>query len=275
MATAASEQDRCAVCRRHFLLGEAIRLYREPSSKATQRVCPLCVPQVSRRGWEIVEATRTNPLRIHGDPAYMERAVQRDRLVERLNDQLEGLQTERQRELRAAESNRSELQSEADRLRRTVAETHDRVTQAQQQSELLERRLERAEKRQRELESELQDAHAHVQRVLRARRRESDGTYLRKLAADAFNRSPHADQVRTLARRYGPPRPRIALDGVGLPRRLRVALAWEHEVREYGVSVDLVDRSVAVTELPARERAGERFRANAVWTPSNGLIADA
>jgi hypothetical protein len=275
MALAASELDRCAVCRRHFLLGEEIRLYRDPSSKAAQRVCPLCTPTATRRGWEIVEATRTNPLRIHGDPSYMERAVQRDRLVERLNEQLEGLQHERTRELQAAEMGRSELQIEADRLRRAVAETHDRVTQAQQQAELLERRLERSEKRQRELEAELQDARERVQRVLRARRRESDGTYLRKLAADAFNRSPYADTVRTLARRHGPPRPRIALDGVGLPRRLRVALAWEHEVREYGVSLDLVDRSVSVTELPARERAGDQFRANAVWTPSNGLIADA
>ena len=46
-------------------------------------------------------------------------------------------------------------------------------------------------------------------------------------------------------------------------------------MREYGVSLDLVERSVSVTELPARERAGDSFRANAVWTPSNGLIADA
>src|SRR3954469_12810827 len=178
MATAASDVDRCAVCRRHFLLGEAIRLYREPPSRSTQRVCPLCAQSAQRRGWELGGAPRPEPLRIHGDPAYMERAVQRDRLVERLNEQLEGLQSERQRELRAAETSRSDLQSEADRLRRTVAETHDRVTQAQQQSELLERRLERSEKRQRELESELHDVRADVQRVLRARRRESDGTYL-------------------------------------------------------------------------------------------------
>ena len=47
MATAASELDRCAVCRRHFLLGEAIRLYREPSSRGTQRVCPLCAPNAA------------------------------------------------------------------------------------------------------------------------------------------------------------------------------------------------------------------------------------
>src|SRR5689334_9411866 len=144
MALAASELDRCAVCRRHFLLGEAIRLYREPSTKATQRVCPLCTPTAMRRGWEVVEATRTNPLRIHGDPSYMERAVQRDRLVERLNEQLEGLQTERDRELRAVESSRTELQSETDRLKRAVLESQERVHQVQHHSELLERRLERA-----------------------------------------------------------------------------------------------------------------------------------
>src|SRR3954454_5000867 len=92
MALAASELDRCAVCRRHFLLGEEIRLYRDPSSKAAQRVCPLCTPTATRRGWEIVEATRTNPLRIHGDPSYMERAVQRDRLGERAKQPVGGVE---------------------------------------------------------------------------------------------------------------------------------------------------------------------------------------
>src|SRR3954447_15990242 len=140
MATAATEQDRCAVCRRHFLLGEAIRLYREPSSRGTQRVCPLCAPNAVRRGWELVEATRTQPLRIHGDPAYMERAVQRDRLVERLNEQREGLQDERQRERRAAEAGRSELSAETERLRRAVKDGNERILHAEQQSELLERR---------------------------------------------------------------------------------------------------------------------------------------
>src|ERR671932_2790069 len=120
MATAATELDRCAVCRRHFLLGEAIRLYREPSSRGTQRVCPLCSNTAQRRGWELVEATRSQPLRIHGDPSYMERAVQRDRLVERLNDQLEGLKGERDREQRAAEASRAERYAEIERLRRQI-----------------------------------------------------------------------------------------------------------------------------------------------------------
>src|SRR3954452_22703244 len=172
MATAASDVDRCAVCRRHFLLGEAIRLYREPPSRSTQRVCPLCAQSAQRRGWELVEATRAEPLRIHGDPAYMQRAVQRDRLVERLNEQLEGLEDDRRRELRAVELGRAELHAQAERLRRALREATERAGQAQGQAELLERRLERAERRQRELEAELRDALADAQRVLRARRRE-------------------------------------------------------------------------------------------------------
>src|SRR3954447_16866797 len=73
MALATSELDRCAVCRRHFLQGEAIRLFREPQSRGMQRVCPLCTASATHRGWELCEATREIPLVAHGDPARHER----------------------------------------------------------------------------------------------------------------------------------------------------------------------------------------------------------
>jgi hypothetical protein len=65
---------------------------------------------------------------------------------------------------------------------------------------------------------------------------------------------------------------------VGLPRIVRVTIAWADAWFEFVVALDLSERSVRVDEsghgsslsdLPA-----SRLRENAAWTPGNGLIAD-
>src|SRR4051794_5358253 len=193
MALATSELDRCAVCRRHFLQGEAIRLFREPQSRAMQRVCPLCRTSAEHRGWELCEATREIPLQAHGDPARAERAIQRDRLVERLQEQLEGVQRERDGVRRDGERRAGELSSELERLRGALAQesellaqvrsqAREALTQARQAAEIQDRRLERTERRLRELEGELDEAQGETARVLRARRREADVSALRRIA---------------------------------------------------------------------------------------------
>lgn len=286
MALATSELDRCAICHRHFLQGEAIRLFREPQSRAMQRVCPLCTAPAGHRGWELCEATREIPLRMHGDPARREQAVQRDRLVERLQDQLEGVQRERDGVQREAEQRADELATELERVRTALGrESQDlaaargnlRETQAhaRQTAEMQERRLERAERRQRELEGELAEAHAESDRILRARRREADIAYLRRIAAEAFNRSPHAAEVVTFSRAQGNPRCRLTVEAVGLPRRVRVILAWKAETRVYRVDLDLVERSATVDPLRGEHPDAGSLQANAAWTPANGVIADA
>jgi DNA repair exonuclease SbcCD ATPase subunit len=283
MALASSELDRCSVCRRHFLQGEAIRLFREPHSRAMQRVCPLCTQQAQGRGWQLCEATREIPLQLHGDPVRQERALQRDRLVERLTTQLEGVQAERDGVRREAELQAGELAAELERTRQALsaessrlAEVRrlagERLAQARQGIELQDRRLERAEKRLRELEAELAESQEEHTRVLRARRREADPTALRRVAAEAFNRSPHAEEVATISRSLGEPRCRLVIEPTGLPRRVRIAFAWESELRLYAVDLDLVERIADVIVQRVEQHKPASVRANASWTPANGIL---
>ena len=301
MALAVQDTERCALCRRHFLQGESIRLYREPSSRDLARVCPLCTQNAARRGWELCEATRAHPLEVHGDPARASAARARDRLVERLQDQVEEADRELaalRRSLDDAESRAAELEAARGRIRaleRMVRERDERqrrsdheagrvgseaerLRAALAQSEMRARQLDRTEKRLRDVEAELSDAREEAARILRARAREADERSLRALAAEAFNRSPHAADVRGLAEARGEPSARLGVEGTAVPRTVRVTFSWTDAWREYRVLADLVERSVVVepdgrdeslTSLPRARRSG-----NAAWTPTNGLIAD-
>ena len=290
----------CSVCRRHFLAGEAVRLYREPGSRALQRVCPLCRDAAVKRGWEIVEATRDLPLRVPADPVRYEAAHQRDRLVERLQQQLDQAQVElsalsgsleqSQQRNEALELDRQQLHSVSsiaaqresalkatERARDEALREITRLQAALAQAEMNDRRRERAERRVRELEGELEDAGTERERLMRARRRESDHGYLREVAAEAFNRSALSDAIAGFARTWGPPRCRIEVDGVSLPRRIVVTFAWPRAWQQYVVLVDLVDRTARVDEIGGGDDPGEAAAAmrsaNASWTPANGLIA--
>jgi hypothetical protein len=301
MALAVHDTDRCALCRRHFLQGEAIRLYREPSSRDLVRVCPLCTQNAGRRGWELCEATRAHPLEVHGDPARASAARARDHLVERLQDQVEEADrqlTSLRRSLDDAEARAAALEAARNRvgaLERVLREREERqrrsdqegsrlraeverLTTALAQAEMRARQLDRTEKRLRDVEAELAEARAESARILRARAREADERGLRALAAEAFNRSPHAADVRGLAEARGEPSARLGVEGTSVPRTVRVTFSWPDAWREYRVLADLVARSVVVepdgrdenlTSLPRARRSG-----NAAWTPTNGLIAD-
>ena len=101
----------------------------------------------------------------------------------------------------------------------------------------------------RELEDELQQVQDELERLTIVRRREADSAYLRGIAASAFNRSSHAATIATAARRYGAsPRCRVAGEGVGLPRIVRVTIAWADAWFEFVVALDLSERSVRVDE---------------------------
>jgi hypothetical protein len=293
---AAADPGSCAICRRHFLQGEAVRLYRDANGPTFRRVCALCLSAAVARGWELAEATRAEPLRVHGDPMRAEAAAVRDRLVERLQADLETVQRQlvgvrgsySQAEARALELERdrdglarlpSELRA-IERERDQLAAEVDRLSQGLAQATLREGRLERSERRVRELEGELTEVQDELERMQLVRRREADSSYLRGIAASAFNRSSHAATIATAARRYGPsPRCRLAGEGVGLPRIMRATFSWDEAWFEFAIALDLAERSVKVSEsghgtssladLPA-----SRLRENAAWTPANGLIAD-
>ncbi len=261
----AADPGSCAICRRHFLQGEAVRLYRDANGPTFRRVCALCLAAAVARGWELAEATRTEPLRVHGDPMRAEAAAVRDRLVERLQTELESVQRQlvgvrgsfSQAEARALELERdrdglarlpSELRT-LERERDQLAAEVDRLSQALAQASLREGRLERSERRVRELEAELVEAQDELERLQVVRRREADAAYLRAIAASAFNRSSHAATIATAARRYsGAPRCRVAGEGVGLPRIVRATFAWDAAWFEFVIALDLATRSVRVDE---------------------------
>jgi hypothetical protein len=292
--SAAADPGSCAVCRRHFLQGEAVRLYREATSQTFKRVCALCLGAAATRGWEATEATREEPLRVYADPIRAEAAVVRDRLVEKLQAELQVVQaqlagvrgsySEAESRAFALERDRDGLASlpstlrAVERERDTLASEVDRLSQQLAQATLSERRLERAERRVRELEAEQVDLQAEADRLRSIRRRESDPAYLRGIAAVAFNRSSHAALIATTARRRGAPRCRIAPEGVGLPRTVRVTCVWDDAWFEFLIALDLVERSVRVDEVGRGDSPADlpatRLRENAAWTPGNGLIAD-
>ena len=72
----------CAICRRSFLAGETVRLYRDHPSRAAVKVCELCPATAEARGW------------MPADPARLELAERRDALVDRLTEQLATLADE-------------------------------------------------------------------------------------------------------------------------------------------------------------------------------------
>jgi anti-sigma factor ChrR (cupin superfamily) len=106
----------------------------------------------------------------------------------------------------------------------------------------LGRELEGRDRRIEELEHELREALEGHEALRKARRREADATYLAGIAAEVFNRSPHLDEILTLAERLGEPVVRIAPEGIALPRPVRVILGWPQGWRSYRVRCDLVAR---------------------------------
>jgi hypothetical protein len=292
---AGADPGSCAICRRHFLQGEAVRLFRDANGPTFRRVCALCLQAAVARGWELAEATRTEPLRVHADPMRAEAAAVRDRLVERLQSELESVQRQlvgvrgsySEAEARALELERdrdglarlpSELRA-IERERDQLAAEVDRLSQILAQATLREGRLERSERRVRELEDELAEVQDELERLRIVRRREADSAYLRSIAASAFNRSSHASTIATAARRYGePPRCRLAGEGVRLPRTVRATFAWDSAWFEFVIGLDLAERFVRVDESGHGSSLSDlpvsRLRENAAWTPANGLIAD-
>src|SRR2546421_4178181 len=79
----------CALCRRHLLVGEPARLYQDPSSKRSLKVCPLCYPQADRRGWQ-PDGRQITPVHANPTPDHLLR--ERETLIDRLRGQLQSVE---------------------------------------------------------------------------------------------------------------------------------------------------------------------------------------
>jgi hypothetical protein len=278
MPSTAHRAHECAICRRSFLAGETVRLYRDHPSRAAVRVCELCPSTAEARGWMPAESTGRR-LRMPADPGRLELAERRDALVERLTGQLAALEEELEKarsgrdEAEAAQAALVAAHGEIDRLTSRLASTRNELEAA-----LTARQRDSDERR--ELKAALSAAQdgapviapdsGELDRVLRARQREADENELISIAARAFNRSPHLDRVRELVARHGRPKVALGVHGVDLPRRVFITFAFSGEPRTFIVSLDLVARSASV----ARGSADQRYAATdrpGRWSPDVGV----
>ena len=268
----------CAICRRSFLAGEIVRLYRDHPSRAAVKVCELCPATAEARGWQPAELSGRR-LRMPADPARLELAERRDALVDRLTLQLTTLEEELEQarglreEAEAAQLALASAHSEIDRLTSRLASTRNELEAT------IAARAKDADERM-QLKAELSavrnagapvsgDTGSELDRVLRARRRESDERELIGIAARAFNRSPHAERVHEVAARHGRPKVSLGVAGVELPRRVLVAFAFGDDRRTFVVSLDLVARSASVARAGADERPQVEHPAR--WSAEAGV----
>jgi len=279
MPSTAHRAHECAICRRSFLAGETVRLYRDHPSRAAVRVCELCPSTAEARGWLPAESTGRR-LRMPADPGRLELAERRDALVERLTGQLATLEEELEQargvreEAEAAQTALAAAHGEIDRLTSRLASTRNEL------EAVLTARQKEAEER-RELKAALSaaqdggapvppDVTAEVDRVLRAREREADEGELIGIAARAFNRSPHLERVRELATRHGRPKVALGVHGVDLPRRVFITFTFGAESRTFIVALDLVARSASVARGSSDDRQPPGDRPGP-WSPEGGV----
>jgi hypothetical protein len=267
----------CAICRRSFLAGETVRLYRDHPSRAAVKVCELCPATAEARGWMSAEQTGRR-LRMPADPARLELAERRDALVDRLTVQLATLEDELEQargvreQAEAAQTALAAAHNEIERLTARLASAREELEST------LTARTQDAEER-RELQAALAAVESGAQaapdgseleRVLRAREREADPGQLIDVAARAFNRSPHAERVRELAARQGRPKVVLGVYGVELPRRVFIAFAFGDDLRTFVVSLDLVARAATVARAPSDARPPATDRPGR-WSPEGGV----
>jgi hypothetical protein len=268
----------CAICRRSFLAGETVRLFRDHPSRAAVKVCELCPATAEARGWQPAELSGRR-LRMPADPARLELAERRDALVDRLTVQLTTLEEELEQarglreEAEAAQLAVAAAHSEIDRLTTRLASTRSELeaTVAARAKDADERMQLKAElsSMQNGGAPASADAGSELDRILRARQRESDEGELIGIAARAFNRSPHAERVREVAARQGRPKVTLGVAGIELPRRVLVAFAFGDDRRTFVVSLDLVARTASVARAGADERAPVDRPGR--WSPESGV----
>jgi hypothetical protein len=71
---------------------------------------------------------------------------------------------------------------------------------------------------------------------------------VRRMALEAFNRSPHVERVVSISRSLGDPLVNVAVDGCELPRVVSICVAWDISWYEYEVRLDLYEQTVSVDE---------------------------
>jgi hypothetical protein len=308
MPSTVEDTASCALCHRHLLVGEPARLYQDPQSKRFAKVCPLCYERADRRGWR---ADGRPIVAVHANPPSDHLLRERESLIDRLRGQLQSVEFDLDRvrsalakaeqqaaELRGIKRELKDLQGEVRKRERELRSLQDEKRRADEraaQSEaahkseiarhhaaaaaLDERAAEmtRVAHAQRELEQELETQRTRYTELAEARRKESDPRHVRRVALEAFNRSEHLERVIAISRSLGDPIVNVAVDGLDLPRPVKITIAWDISWYEYIVRLDLLERTVTVEEArrgdDPRELAVPQMQANGVLRADRIVLA--
>lgn len=233
MAGAADIQ--CGVCRRSLLTGERPLVYLDARSGGMIDVCALCEERAERSGWSRQDVEHA-PVPAADDP---------DRTVRLLKAQVNTLQNQLETTTETLADTR-----DSTTLRETEIETiAARLADAEAEGAAVRAALAEAERRLAQARHEVDEARAAQQAIMRARRREADPVYLAGIAAEVFNRAPQNATIGLLTGLHGVPVVRLDVEGVGLPRSVRIRFGWPAGGRDYRVDIDLVARRFDLVDL--------------------------
>ena len=257
----------CGICRRSLLTGERPVLFLDQRSGGMVEVCPLCEERAERNGWARQEAEAAPVAAVVDDAASTVRLLkaqvntlqnQLETTVERLED-TQDTREARETEVETLAARLADAEAEGAAVRAALAET--------------ERRLEQAR-------HELEEAQAAQATVMRARRREADAVYLAGIAAEVFNRAPQSATIGLLTGLHGSPAVELLVEGIELPRQVRIRFGWPQGGREYRAEIDLVKRRFDLVDLvPGGDGRlvplEDALRPNAEWIDGRIVTAQA
>jgi hypothetical protein len=257
----------CALCRRHLLVGEPARLYQDPASKRFLKVCPLCYEQADRRGWR---ADGRPIVAVHANPPRDHALREREGLIDRLRGQLQSVEFDLD-QVRSALAKAEQQAGELRTVKREMKDLSNEMAKHHQVGARLDEQtamVERLESRVGQLEQELEHERRRYGELAEARRTEGDARQVRRMALEAFNRSPHVERVVSISRSLGDPLVNVAVDGCELPRVVSICVAWDISWYEYEVRLDLYEQTVSVDEGrrgdDPRDLPAHRLHPNAV-----------
>ncbi len=257
----------CGICRRNLLTGERPHAFLDQKSGQRVTVCSLCLDRAERNGWLLLDEAPAPVAAIADDT---------DRTVRLLKAQVSTLQTQLESTVETLEDTRDHTS-----VRQTELDTlAARLTDAETEGAAVRAALAETERRLEQAQHALEESRAAQATVMRARRREADAVYLAGIAAEVFNRAPQAATIGLLVGLHGTPAVRIDVEGIELPRRIRIRFGWPQGGRDYRVDVDLVSRRFDLVDLvPGGDgrliELTEPFYANAEWVDGRIVTATA
>jgi hypothetical protein len=203
-------------------------------------VCPLCMTRADRNGWQLVgEREGRRPVQVGSD-----NAVDHERVVGRLQIELERLE-------RDVGGTRDALQGERasrEELEQKIVQLLADLEAARSESRALQDRLGETDRVVAEADRRARESLEAQEMLLKARRREADAAYVCGIAAEVFNRSTQVVEVAEESARHGAPTVRVGVEGIALPRVVRIVFAWDGASRSYRVTCDLVARILDVAD---------------------------